>query len=53
MTKHNKAAMEGEVGYAPSEEKSRRGMGVFATIAILTIVGIAIWLIISNNSEAA
>jgi hypothetical protein len=29
-----------------------RGMGIFALIAILTIVGIAVWIILANNQES-
>lgn len=34
------------------EEKTGRGMGIFAVIAIVTIVGIAVWIILANNQES-
>jgi hypothetical protein len=33
-------------------EGKSRGMGIFALIAILTLVGIAVWIILANNHES-
>lgn len=41
MTKHNNAVR--------SQDDSGRGLGMFALIAILTVVGIAIWLIVNSD----
>ena len=49
MTKHKVTAVEADMGYPTESEQSRRGMGLFATIAILNILGIVIWLIVTNN----
>jgi hypothetical protein len=49
MTKRKKAAMER--GQATAEDPSRRGMGLFAFIAILTLIGVAIWLVVNSSSE--
>jgi len=35
----------------PDEERSRR-FGWFATLAVLTIVGVAVWLLIMSSQEA-
>lgn len=51
MTKHKVSAVEADVRYPTESDQSRRGMGLFATIAILSILGIVIWLIVSNNDE--
>jgi len=49
MTKDKKAAMER--GQATTEDPSRRGMGLFAFIAILTVIGVAVWLVVNSSSE--
>jgi hypothetical protein len=49
MTKHKEAAMER--GPATTEDPSRRGMGLFAFIAILTVIGVAIWLVVNSSGE--
>lgn len=51
MTKHKMSALEEDVGYPMDSDQSRRGLGLFTTIAILSIIGIVIWLILSNNDE--
>jgi hypothetical protein len=33
-------------------EGKSRGMGIFALIAILSIVGIAVWIILANSQES-
>ena len=45
MTKRNKA-MEQEV-----TEDSRSGMGLFALIAVLTILGVVIWFVVNSSDE--
>jgi hypothetical protein len=51
MTKRKVSAVEADLGYPTDSDQSRRGMGLFAKIAILSILGIVIWLIVSNNDE--
>lgn len=53
MTKHNQAAMKQEYADELSEERSRRGMGLLALIAILTILGIAVWLVVNSGGESS
>lgn len=48
MTKLKKSA-DPEVGFATDE--SRRGFGLFALLAVLTILGIAIWLVVNNEAS--
>jgi hypothetical protein len=52
MTKRNKAAMEQEIGRHRTDEESRRGLGLFAIIAVLTILGIAIWFVVNNGETS-
>lgn len=53
MTRHKKAVVEQEVGRPASGEESRRGMGIITMIAILTILGVAIWLVVNSNGDSS
>ena len=53
MTKHHEAAMKRERADELTEERSRRGVGLLALIAILTILGIAVWLVVSSSGESS
>jgi len=47
MTRQNKAVTRRGVGLADGER--RRGLGMFALIAIVTVLGIAIWFIVNSD----
>lgn len=48
MTRHNKAVpKQGDRHHM--DDGSRPGLGVFAVIAILTVLGIAVWLIVNSD----
>jgi hypothetical protein len=49
MTRQNKAVTKQGVGHRVVDDESRRGLGMFALLAIVTVLGIAIWLIISSD----
>ena len=47
MTRQNKVVTRQGVGLSDGE--TRRGMGMFALIAILAVLGIAIWFIVNSD----
>jgi hypothetical protein len=49
VTRQNKAVTRQGVEHRLADGKPRRGMGMLALIAILTILGIAIWFIANSN----
>jgi hypothetical protein len=45
MTKQEKTGQAGD--------QSRRGLGLFAAIALLSILGIIVWLVINGNDDTS
>jgi len=48
MAKNKNKAMKGHFEQLP-EDSSGRGFGFLATIAVLTIVGVVLWLMLSRH----
>ncbi|HEX6299796.1 MAG TPA: hypothetical protein VF148_04990 [Acidimicrobiia bacterium] len=48
MAGRNKAVTKQGVGHSRPDDE-RRGLGMLALIAILTVLGIAIWLIVNSD----
>lgn len=36
-----------------SDDKSRRGLGLFAAIAVLSILGIIVWLVLNGSDDTS
>ena len=49
MTRHNKAVTTRGVEHPLAGRNTSRGMGMFALIAVLTVLGIAIWFVVNSD----
>jgi hypothetical protein len=49
MTRHNKAVTRRGVEHPLAGGKTSSGMGMVALIAVLTVLGIAIWFVVNSD----
>lgn len=48
MTRRDKAVTKQSIGHRTADDE-RRGLGMWAFLAILTVLGITIWLIVDSD----